>query len=89
VCFRFDLFFPRTGKQEKTKNAVYDENDVSDVSGLDTERTSIKPIVRDGKPGEKKREKGKENTDSDDPGTSRKVEKIETESCQNSMYFIF
>jgi len=89
VCLGLQFLLSATGEKEETKDAVYEDNDIPDIPRVDTEGIPAESIVYDGEPAQKKREKRKGDTDTDDPQASGKVEKIEAQTGQKWMYFIF
>jgi len=87
--FRLEFFFSSIWEKKKTKNTVYKDNYISDISGMNTESSSCKTIVQNGKPVEKKRRKWNKNTNTNNSQTSRKMNEIKTETRKEKMYFIF
>ncbi len=89
MCFSFQFFFSSIWKKKETKHRIYNDDNIPDISSMDAESIPAESIISNGKPVEKKRKKRKHNPDAYNPQTSRKVEKIEAESSQKGMYFIF
>lgn len=85
----FQFFLSRTGKEEKAQNAVDDDDHISDITHMDTERTTLQRIIHNGEPVEEKREERKENTDAYYSRTAGKIQKVETQTGKKRMYFIF
>lgn len=56
---------------------------------MDTKGIPTESIIGNGKPIEEKRKKRKYNPNTYNPQTSWKMQKIEAESSQKGMYFIF
>lgn len=87
--FSFEFLFSCVWEEQKTENAVYKDDNISDISRMDTECVSIQCVVYDGKPVQKERNEWKENTNTDYSQASGEMEKIETQARKDCMYFIF
>lgn len=71
VRLGFQFFFSMGGKEQKTKNAIYYDDNISDISDIDTEGMTVHSVIRDGKPIQKKRADREEYTNAYNPQTSR------------------
>lgn len=87
--FRLEFFFSSIWKKKKTKNAIYKDNYISDVSSMNTESISRETVIYNRKPIEKKRKKWNKNTDTNNSQASWKMNEIKAETREEKMYFIF
>lgn len=89
MCLGLEFFLYSAGEKQKTQNTVDENDDISDISDMDTECTALERVVLNREPVEEERDKGKKNTDTDNARAFREMQEIETQTSQNAVYFIF
>jgi hypothetical protein len=87
--FGFEFLLTRIGQEKETKNDINKDDDIPNISHMDAESISRESRIHDREPVEKEREKREENTNRNNPSTSRKMEEIEAHTNKEVSYFIF